>query len=42
MKIAIAMITRRYRLSLLRPTYPTDAIAPRPVGGIHMRLERRR
>jgi hypothetical protein len=41
MKIAIAMIARRYRLRLLRPTQPADAITPRPVGGIHMRLERR-
>jgi cytochrome P450 len=42
MKIAIAMIPRRYRLSLLRQTHPSDAISPRPVGGLHMRLERRR
>jgi cytochrome P450 len=42
MKIAIAMIARRYRLRLLRPTSPADMLTPRPVGGLHMRLEPRR
>ena len=42
MKIAISMIARRYRLISLRPTYPTDTLAPKPVGGIQMRLEPRR
>ena len=41
MKIAIAMIARRYRLRLLRPTRPADMLSPRPVGGLHMRLEPR-
>jgi cytochrome P450 len=42
MKIVIAMIARRYRMSLLRPSYPSGAVTPRPVGGIQVRLERRR
>jgi len=42
MKIAIALIARRYRLTLLRPTHPADMLTPRPVGGLHMRLEPRR
>jgi cytochrome P450 len=42
MKITVAMITQRYRLISLRPTYPSDAMSPKPVGGMHMRLERRR
>ena len=39
MKIAIATITRRYRMTLLRPARPADMLVPRPVGGLHMRLE---
>lgn len=42
MKIAIAMIARRYRLRLARPARPVDMLIPRPVEGIHMRLEPRR
>jgi cytochrome P450 len=42
MKIAVAMIARRFRLSLQRPAQPADRLTPRPVGGIQMRLEPRR
>ena len=42
MKIAIATITRRYRMTLLRPTRPADMLVPRPIDGLHMRLEPRR
>ena len=42
MKIAVAMIARRYRLSPVRPAHPADMLTPRPVGGLHMRLEPRR
>ena len=41
MKIAVAMIARRHRLTLQRPTYPLAMLAVRPVGGLHMRLEPR-
>jgi cytochrome P450 len=42
MKIAIATITRRYRMTLLRPTRPADMLVPRPIDGLYMRLEPRR
>jgi cytochrome P450 len=42
MKLAIATISRRYRMTLLRPTRPADMLVPRPVDGLHMRLEPRR
>lgn len=41
MKIAVAMIVRRYRLISLRPSMPLSMISPRPIGGLHMRLEPR-
>lgn len=42
MKLAIATVTRRFRLTLTRPAQPADMLTPRPIGGIQMRLERRR
>jgi cytochrome P450 len=42
MKIAIAMIARRYRLRLVAPVQPADRLLPQPMGGIRMRLEPRR
>jgi cytochrome P450 len=42
MKVAVAMIARRYRLSLPRLAQPADRLTPQPVGGMPMRLEPRR
>jgi cytochrome P450 len=42
MKLAIAAIVRRYRMTPLRPARPADMLIPRPVGGLHMRLDPRR
>lgn len=38
MKLAIATVIRRFRLTLTRPARPADMLTPRPIGGLHMRL----